>query len=360
LTGMWLFGAFQLITAPIIVLCIYPSADTALEKKCLYLKTQTSSVYYDNSCFATTVETYSTTLADWYKLHKHCDILAGYKGRLAFILTRAQINALIADEVIEPRGRYFIGAKKDPPSDCGDRLCTYQDPEHHKNWYYIDAEGQKQGEVNADLWLTGEPNNAGTKPPENIVTLEHLGSARLGFNDANGEAQHFPLLCEYRDILVCPENYTLIGKTCYKVFTQKLRPSEAQAQCRREGGDLPSIHNERVNQHLAKMARQAAHYDYSRRSGELEQWGPFLIGLQYINGRWKWTDGTKTDYYRWYAKRGGSETMLNKPSDGYKYVFLQTTTNANDGVAGFGYWSNHLKSTDKVPFICQLSPTVDV
>ncbi|VDM26395.1 unnamed protein product [Toxocara canis] len=299
---MWYIDFLLFVTIPTATLGTYPSADTVLEKKCLFLKTRTTSVYYGDSCFATTSMSYSTTLSEWHQLHKHCDVLAGYKGRLAFIRSREQINALIADE---PRGRYFIGARQDPPSSCGDRLCTYQDPQHRKNWYYIDAEGQKQGELNADLWLNGEPNNAGTRPPENIVTLEHLESARLGFNDANGEAQHFPLLCEYQ------------------------------------------------------MARQAANYDYSRRRSERDQWGPFLIGLEFINGQWKWSDGTRTDYYRWYAQKGGSVNMLYKPSDGYRYVFLQTSTNGNDGVAGFGYWSNRLRSTDRVSFFCQKTPTVD-
>ncbi|VDK34671.1 unnamed protein product [Anisakis simplex] len=54
------------------------------------------------------------------------------------------------------------------------------------------------------------------------------------------------------------------------------------------------------------MARHMMQYQYNQPRGELEQWGPFLIGLQYVNGQWAWTDGTATDYYRWYAEKGGS------------------------------------------------------
>lgn len=54
------------------------------------------------------------------------------------------------------------------------------------------------------------------------------------------------------------------------------------------------------------MARHAKNIDYSKKRGNLEQWGPFLIGLKYENGKWSWQDGSETDYYRWYAEEGGN------------------------------------------------------
>lgn len=77
--------------------------DTTLEKKCNYLKSKTTSSYVGNSCFVTTTEKYATTLENWHKLHEHCKALAGYSGRMAFIRTREQIDALLKDRVIEVR-----------------------------------------------------------------------------------------------------------------------------------------------------------------------------------------------------------------------------------------------------------------
>ncbi|VDN51749.1 unnamed protein product [Dracunculus medinensis] len=235
---------FPLLFTSLIILtkssALYQNVDTTLEKKCNYLKSKTTSSYVGNSCFVTTTEKYATTLENWHKLHEHCKALAGYSGRMAFIRTREQIDALLKDRVIE-------------------------------------------------------------------------------------------------------------------IFNEPETPYDAGEICKSEGGYLPSIHNDRQNQHIANMARHAKNIDYSKKRGNLEQWGPFLIGLKYENGKWSWQDGSETDYYR--CASSGSSTVVHTPSI-YKYVFLQTSTNANEGEAGFGYWSTNLKGTDKLPFICQKAPDI--
>jgi hypothetical protein len=65
------------------------------------LETKTKPGFFGESCFATTKEKHKTTKKDWYKLHEKCVDMTGYKGRMAFIKSRAQIEALVKQGVVE-------------------------------------------------------------------------------------------------------------------------------------------------------------------------------------------------------------------------------------------------------------------
>ncbi|KAH7727361.1 Protein CLEC-53 [Aphelenchoides avenae] len=336
--------------------------DTVLEKKCNFLRTRTRTAFVGNSCFACTVKTYNTTLKEWFNLHRQCVDLNGYKGRMAFIRTREQIEELIDARVIKEHGRYFIGAKQDPPSDCGGQLCRHE--EHIKQWYYIDEKGVKQGELNKELWLRDEPNNQGEHPPENVVTLEQFDSQQLGFNDANGEQQHFPILCEYENVISCKDGWTLINDKCYKVFVKVVSFEEAKAACAQEGpgAQLPSIHNDRQNTLLAALARHTLQRENYKPdpNDKFAQYGPVLFGLRFDGSKWNNLDGTLVDYYRWWSVQGqGHPNLKYPPRQGYTKVFLLAKTNGNDGVATFGYWLNGYKDDQRVPaYLCEIDPFV--
>uniref|UniRef100_A0A914P2Q2 Uncharacterized protein n=1 Tax=Panagrolaimus davidi TaxID=227884 RepID=A0A914P2Q2_9BILA len=90
-------------------------------------------------------------------------------------------------------------------------------------------------------------------PPENVVTLEQFDAQKLGFNDGNGEQQNFPILCEYVNLMQCKEGYILIDNKCYKVSLGPITPKDAEEACKKEGGVLPSIHNDKRNTFIASM-----------------------------------------------------------------------------------------------------------
>uniref|UniRef100_A0AC34G1V4 C-type lectin domain-containing protein n=1 Tax=Panagrolaimus sp. ES5 TaxID=591445 RepID=A0AC34G1V4_9BILA len=311
--------------------------------------------FVGNSCFACTVQSYNTTLKDWFKLHSKCVDINGYKGRMAFVKNQEQINELVKAQVIRAHGRYFIGAKQDPPSDCGGQLCRRE--KHMDNWYYIDDNGEKQGKVSENLWLRGEPNNQGEAPPENVVTLEQFDSQKLGFNDGNGEQQNFPILCEYVNLMQCKEGYILIDNKCYKVTPGPITPKDAEEACKKEGGVLPSIHNDKRNTFIARYARESiAKAGGTEKGSDLAQnYGGILFGMKFESGKWINLDGSNVDYFRWFAIQGKQHPNLEyPPRSGYSRVALSTRTQTKDGIPAFGYWLNLYKETDEVyAYVCQ-------
>uniref|UniRef100_A0A914DLC5 C-type lectin domain-containing protein n=1 Tax=Acrobeloides nanus TaxID=290746 RepID=A0A914DLC5_9BILA len=361
LLQVWLLASW------ISIVVAYNALDTVLEKKCNFLRTRTRTGFVGNSCFACTKEAYNTSLKDWPTLHKKCVDINGYKGRMAFIRTEEQIEELVKLKVVKEHGRYYIGAKQDPPSDCGAQLCKRN--KHILSWFYMDESGQKQGELNANLWLRNEPNNQGDTPPENVVTLEQLDQNKLGFNDANGQQQPFPILCEYPNILQCSDRYTLIGNKCYQVKFGAdgvgATPKQAEEDCQKDGGRLPSIHSDKQNTLIADFARKF--WDKREKDGLIPkdsadpwlQHGPVLFGLKF-DDEWKNFDKSLADYFRWFYLEGKGHPNVAFPPAEYKHTVFFAATNGNNGVATFAYWANVYKDGQDVPsYICEVDPTIE-
>lgn len=114
------------------------------------------------------------------------------------------------------------------------------------------------------MWLRKQPDNKGPDPnlPERLIALEHANrfygpENQIGFNDVDGVHQNFPLLCEYKNNLACPEGmHSIQGGMCLGLWNKPSTPDEAEKICseikyKGHRGTLPSIHNDEANTYLA-------------------------------------------------------------------------------------------------------------
>ncbi|CAJ0575636.1 unnamed protein product, partial [Mesorhabditis spiculigera] len=90
----------------------------------------------------------------------------------------------------------------------------------------------------------------------------------------------------------CPEGWVFSREfaACYKKIVN-VNFEEAEAECKKEGANLASIHSDAENQLLYKMVKTE-----TPRFSDQDQ---LLLGARRVDGEWMWIDGTKFDYKPW-------------------------------------------------------------
>uniref|UniRef100_A0A914I4V0 C-type lectin domain-containing protein n=1 Tax=Globodera rostochiensis TaxID=31243 RepID=A0A914I4V0_GLORO len=100
----------------------------------------------------------------------------------------------------------------------------------------------------------------------------------------------------------CPEGYSLYNKYCYKAFTNPdkvVKYSEAEKQCKSEGAELASVHNELEREYVNVLVlNEAKKMEFHcKKPGRAFFW--FGMKLEWDGKKLKnasWTDGTQMDY----------------------------------------------------------------
>ncbi|XP_023930741.1 macrophage mannose receptor 1-like [Lingula anatina] len=110
----------------------------------------------------------------------------------------------------------------------------------------------------------------------------------------------------------CPKEWSLYGKSCYKVFQEKKMWNLAKDVCRREGGDLVSIAGENEANFVAALA------------GEWnDDKSEFWIGLNALRvvNLFEWSDDSSVTYTSWRPhepnNHQGKERCISLYADGY-------------------------------------------
>ena len=118
------------------------------------------------------------------------------------------------------------------------------------------------------------------------------------------------------DITMNPSDEAYAFTTSYKLYKLKRSWTDADLHCRKEGGQLASIHSKWEQLKVEKAAE-----------GERYVW----LGGRKIDGQWQWADNTTWSFENW---------RYNAPRS-YKYLQME-------GVLWLDFYS-----VDRIPFLCQ-------
>ncbi|XP_030848978.1 galactose-specific lectin nattectin-like [Strongylocentrotus purpuratus] len=96
----------------------------------------------------------------------------------------------------------------------------------------------------------------------------------------------------------CPERFMQVGNRCYYYNSGKVDWHDARAACLRLGAHLVSIHNLEDSREVYALWKSLVD-ESLRDNSDAAYW----IGLndERIEGSFKWSDGTHTDYTLWQA-----------------------------------------------------------
>jgi len=84
----------------------------------------------------------------------------------------------------------------------------------------------------------------------------------------------------------CPKGWSSHGQKCYKLFQNKLSWYDAYFYCRREGGNLVSVHSKAENEFVARL--------------DSDLWSLWLgAGRERISNTWLWVDGSPFSFHNW-------------------------------------------------------------
>ncbi|CAI5788830.1 Uncharacterized protein PODLI_1B041026 [Podarcis lilfordi] len=159
-------------------------------------------------------------------------------------------------------------------------------------------------------WAPGSPSpepgkTCGTFNPSKNGKWETLEcSQKLGYicKKGNSSLNSFTISSETNVNIKCPEGWISYAGHCYKIHRTAALWNDALASCRKEGGDLASIHN------VEEYSFTISQLGYSS-SDEL--W----IGLndRRVQMYFEWTDGTPVTYTNWL--RGEPTHANNRQED---------------------------------------------
>ncbi|CAI4225781.1 unnamed protein product [Auanema sp. JU1783] len=361
----------------------YKTAYSSLfEQRCYSLKTDENIMrlaFVGDRCFVVPFEKVQEPHQNWQELHDKCNHVNGYKGRLAHIYNKKQIDGLYSQGILrnDENTRFLIGARRRPSLSLD--VPDYN-PDHGDHWYYYNANGDELDPVNPELWLTNEPDNTGVLPPENVVALEKLTSLRYGFNDVNSNEGQFHILCEYgkfilyfsvfmlffsEDFLECPPGWTLIDFYCYKVFTGRKLGTEAKTSCESESTPvfknvlLAPIPDDEINLFITKIAQEAMPAQILPEG--IFSYNPVMFGLKFDGNEWKYDhpllDSTPY-YYRWYSRVGHGEPINFVGRTNYVALLNTYEYGGENLELKTGYWTIDLV-TRKYPYVCRGDPIIN-
>ncbi|KAJ6651543.1 hypothetical protein lerEdw1_020878 [Lerista edwardsae] len=130
----------------------------------------------------------------------------------------------------------------------------------------------------------------------------------------------------------CPANWLAYNGHCYGYYSQELNWNQAQAQCKRRGGNLASIQHEQEHEAIANFLRRSQRWD------DEDVW--LGLSIPAMSRRWVWADRTPLAYTAWekpksyFALKGEHCAVLEESS-------------------GFMLWDND-SCFDRNPFLCKV------
>ncbi|XP_033107417.1 macrophage mannose receptor 1-like isoform X2 [Anneissia japonica] len=246
-------------------------------------------IRYDNYCYYFSKASGSGRLS-WQEADGYCHV---HNGKLASIHNEPEMN-FINDNTDITISSYWIGLR-----------------EYEIRGVYTWSDSTPFDYVN---WAPGEPNDFNGE--EQCVELyTSIGS----WNDLNC-GDKIPFICKkpFGSIVTnappttalpqgnCPSGWIEFNKRCYQfhgsIESDRFGWRDARDKCRNVGGDLVTIHDQRVNAFLTTKLKGL---DY-------RMW----IGLSDLttNKQFRWTDGTTVDYTNWAGgepnEAGGGEDCV--------------------------------------------------
>ncbi|XP_053322522.1 macrophage mannose receptor 1 [Spea bombifrons] len=187
-------------------------------------------------------------------------------------------------------------------------------------------------------WLPGNPS---IEPGKNCVALNPGKNAKwenrecgqkLGYicKKGNITSSRFLLPTETDDPVQCPPSWIPYAGHCYAVKKETKMWKTALSSCRKEEGDLASVH------HVEELSFIISQFDFGK---ETRVW----IGLNNLKIQlyYEWSDGTPVTYTTW--RRGEPSHLDNREED---CVALDPKE---------GLWSDEL-CEKKFPYICKRKP----
>ena len=135
---------------------------------------------------------------------------------------------------------------------------------------------------------------------------------------------------------ICDDGYIWFHHTsmCYKLTIDDLTWDEANTECRQQGGDLASVHDNKTSHFLKSLLPSPIISTAKLR---------VFIGGKLSNGEWSWTDGSPWDFRDWAVGQPDQAS----PHDNYLQMMSWYPDGGwNDGPSG-------LVSLDKYGYICQ-------
>ena len=137
---------------------------------------------------------------------------------------------------------------------------------------------------------------------------------------------------------ICDDGYIWFHHTslCYKLTIDDLTWDEASTECRHQGGELASVHDN-ITSHFLKTLMPSPIISSSKLH-------VFIGGIK-SDGEWSWSDGTPWDYEDWAV---GQPDQVS-PHDNYLQMmswYPGVLGNWNDAPGG-------IVTFDKYGYICQ-------
>ncbi|CAO4370411.1 unnamed protein product [Caenorhabditis nigoni] len=293
----------------------------------IFAQCGTGAIYNQdrNKCFQ-----YYTASMDFKSAETVCDTTNGHLVSVhslidnTFLAQQAQKNLY--------NGLVWLGAE-----------ATSEVVTNPNNWKWTDNTA-----FNYQNYQSGQPSVLGS-------TACMIFSASTGKWLTSSCINSYPFICAYDPINVvptttcppqkpnnCPSRYAWLEETnsCYKTIVRQANFTEANAACQYEGAQLASVHSKLENDFLVEISTT---HLVNETSPTLKT--HVYIGLVYLDGAWKWTDGSPKDYLNWAA---GEPNNMNREF----WTVLMPDVNTEEYNPTGTEWNN-IENNEQRAFICK-------